>query len=218
MKQKYYTLMILIALATNSGAEAQEQLPGEDSQLLAADATNPNPNDSEIIGKSATGEKQTTVVDVNGNLKILDKSAQSPPADQSNNTNTNQSSKTSPGMLQTAPTGVAPVITPKPGSGPNNQPALPNQSVVQPVTPSQVIPNQTITTPPMSNQPTIITNPPAGTIPPLLPNQTLPNPSGMPQTIVPNQPSNLPNGPTNQPLTPGTTNSNTPTGQVNKSY
>jgi hypothetical protein len=64
MNQKYYLAIAIIIVATNVMAESL----GTSGINLAQNST---PN-KEIEGKTAGGEKQTTIIDQNGNLKIIE--------------------------------------------------------------------------------------------------------------------------------------------------
>ncbi|MFZ2314790.1 MAG: hypothetical protein WAW86_03895 [Gammaproteobacteria bacterium] len=131
MKQKQFVMTIFAAVMTTySYADViPVALYGNTAPLYLADASSSmqQPN---IQGRTAGGENQTTVIDSNGNLKIVDKAAE-PAASASQGATSNNMSGSNPGN---ATTSDAQTQTPNAGSNlntstPSNMNANVNGSV-----------------------------------------------------------------------------------------
>lgn len=199
MKRTYLFSLLATLAISNTWAASMQQSPSQvplgegapvENKLSLAQNDEAEPTNSkngQIESQSAGGELQTTIIDSNGNLKIVPKN--SPQADA-------KPGVTSPGMTTTAPnnagsprmpTQVNPnnVTPPTNPSVPANQPSTvspPNSSIRQP--------QQSVTAPPasslptMQNQPNMSTNqqPGAAGVP------SVPN-TMMPSTMTPATPA-----------------------------
>jgi hypothetical protein len=210
MKLHYFAITITMStmsalfIATHVMADT---LPDSQGVELTEIAQNPPAGASstnqiqgnQIQGKTAGGESQTTVIDENGNLKIIDKSKQSgqttpPPG----NTTTPGMTQVSPGTLgpqagAQPPQGQMAMPVPQHGQTPASAQGVPgtglpaNQAVPGQAIPSQAIPSQAI------------------------PGQAIPGPSGqaVQNQSMPNQPAQVLPGQAVAPAIPYTNSSTT---------
>ncbi len=114
MKRKLFALTMAAMASTYSYADVTKvALYGNTAPLYLADAS--SVNQSRIQGMNAAGENQTTIIDSNGNLKIVDKPSSNNPVATEGPTSNNMSNS-NPGPSAQPDMPAAPSM----GNGVNN--------------------------------------------------------------------------------------------------
>lgn len=184
MKRKFFTLAIASLATCAYAGITHAALYGNTAPLYLADAS--SVTQPRIQGMNAAGENQTTIIDSNGNLKIVDGQGgnnAAPQGPSSNNMSNNPGVNAGPNATTTSPTPTTPQANS--GISPNvQQNEQPNQDM-RPL--PRNYPGMVNTAP--TNTPNVPTNAPNA------PGGVAPN----------NAPVNMPNAPT------GVAPANTPT-------
>lgn len=208
MKRTHLFALLMTLAASNVLAASMQQSPKqiplgqgapvENQLMLTQNTPTQTPSagtgsSGSIEGKSAGGELQTTIIDDNGNLKVVPKNN----ANTTNNAGTsNQPGTTTPGMAAEAP--ARPKQAPAtPNAAPNATPATPAMPNAQTANPAQ-----------QGNQPPYLARPPVAGQPngaPVQPGQT---PPAQPPLAAPTPPAATtpPMAVPNQAPTPATPN------------
>lgn len=217
MKYLYLATSLLAAFTINT-AFADEQFdasPSDDTSFSYTDPDAQTVANNEIESTSASGDKQTTIVDENGNLKIVETGNSTNPTPTATQNTPSQSTQ---GMVAASPTvqapnAVQPTLMPPPPAAQASQPGMPAQ-----------------TAPPMPNQPNDIINQanqgmvapapqqagsPVVTSPSTVAPGTANVPSFNPQNPV-SQPRPVEAAPTTTPNLPPPTSLNVPPTQMNQ--
>jgi len=186
---KFKPLFSLLALVLVNNAFAGSKLPVA-PQSNNATTTTTTTNTPAIKSDSATGSHQTTVIDANGNLKMMEPSkdqASEPVQNETTTTAPDSTSVTSPGMSGTAPAAGANTAPRSSSSNTNTAPSIPHppqplygtvggSSVYQqgPVKSAPVQTGSTMSTSSQTaapNPPPATPNKPIGNAAPMIPNQ-----------------------------------------------
>lgn len=209
MKQKLFTVTLLSVIAsTYAYADMMKVgLYGNTAPLYLADAS--SSTQPKIQGMNAGGENQTTIIDSNGNLKIIDKpaSASQPAAEgpTSNNMSTERPSVAPQGPgnaanLPKAPSGMTgpnnvpdgtPTVTPSrvPTPGSSNTNSAASQALPE-TAPGMMEPNNALVTTPNTTQAPVQ---PSNNAPQPLPSTGSEMPNNAPSAMPGNAPSAMPN-------------------------
>lgn len=179
-----------IAEQTNPVSPVQDQ-----TNINATSVQNQNTANTEIEGKMAGGESQITVIDENGNLKVVD--TKKKPTTGATPTGTNLTQPTTPGLIQQNPT-VAPAAPA------TTQPALPGQTLPHANVPLPANPAGT---------PVLPQNPPAQGVSPNPITPSTPSSNLPAQGIPPGNPPIQPGIPPINPPTQGVPTPANPSGQ-----